>query len=215
MSENPKKKCPFCSELVFSSTLGNHILKLHEAEFFEDNTLRKKLNSSHYTQPIQITIDSNLYSLCLCCNKLVSNPKFAMKHFSQPDCLKCVKDKIDSLSKKYPPGAKVTNIDISGSVINNTTINLTLPNNLDSSEIKQLLLDLLRTSDVNRKVAFEMEQKLYKAKKRGIITEEQQQEIDELSDVTDEDLIKPEKTQYDFNIRKRLSKLPKTLDPTL
>ena len=93
MSENPKKKCPYCSQLVFCSVLGNHILKIHEAEFFEDNTLRKKLNPSHYTQPIQITIDSNLYSLCLCCNKLVSNPKFAMKHFSQPDCLKCVKDK--------------------------------------------------------------------------------------------------------------------------
>ena len=217
MSENPKKKCPYCSQSIFCSVLGNHILKLHEAELFQDNSLRKKLTSDYYHHPIPITLDNNRYNLCLCCNKLVTNPKYALKHFTQPDCLKCVKDKIDSLSKKYPPCAnKVTNtnIDISGSVINNTTVNLTLPNNLDTKEIKELIIDLLRIADVNSKISFDIDQKLYKATKRGIITKEQQEALDELSDITDDDLIKPDPVIKNPRIRKRLAKLPQ-IDPTL
>ena len=215
MTENPKRKCFYCNDSIFCSKLGDHLLSRHESEIFESNLMRKKLLcKENYNNPITTTFDNSVYHLCLCCNKVVSNIKFANKHFQDDKCKKLVREKMDQLSQKYPYQDK-PKIDLSGAIIgnNNTIINLSYSNE-NAEVIKDLIRDLMRVANVNRKDAYLQELKLAKAKKRGILTEEQLQEIEELSDDSDDDLVfKPDNVQEERHIRKLLIKIP-SLDPT-
>jgi hypothetical protein len=215
MSDNPKKPCPFCATTIFTSKLGDHILANHESEIFQTPVMKKKLiNKEYCCNPIPVTLNNSVYHLCLCCSKVVSNIKFAKKHFENSSCLNATKEKLQVLATKYPvQDTKV--IDLSGAIIgNNNTIVQISYSDANAATIKELLESIIRIGNVNRNLSYSQELKLAKAKQRGIISEKQFEEIDDLSDDSDEELVyKPEKIQDVKHVRRLLSKIP-LLDPT-
>ena len=193
---NPKQNCSFCSKEIFCSGLGDHILSNHEVEFFDSEIMRRKLSKDIYQErPIQVTLKDETYYLALCCNKLVSNARFAEKHYQNPDCKDKIALRLEQLAQTYP-------------LLQTNSVS-TENQAKSKEEVKynsEDWIDVFRLANSARKLSYEIDLKYYKAYKRGIITKEQQEKIDELSDGSDEDIPKPTLLQNDKKISKVLEK---------
>ena len=218
-TSNPKSTCHFCKQDFFTSKLGDHILSNHESELFTDANIHKKLfNTNYLHNPIPVTWGSNIYQICLCCDKVILNLKFAKKHFENEECKSKIKKRINQLQTNYPLTTTINNnkVDISGSVIgnnNNTTnINLTLPDSINTKQVKALIKDIMKLAESNSHQNYLMELQLAKAKQRGIITKEQYEQINDLSDSSDDECAIEMPVRAYRHIQEHFKKMP-TLDP--